>query len=249
MSLMRQLLTLHRVNTQVTGLRQRLDSAQRFLDAQQRTLNELLQQGEELRRQMRQLEATTANLETEGKGYAERIEKLRTDLNSSKNDRQYQAILADMKSLQAKRDELDATAIGHMDRVEALKTQLASLQGSIDERTTLRDRARADLDQRVADVSTRLSELEAEREIAARAVPPDARKTFERVAKETEGEAMAPVIEVSRRHREYACGACNLEIPKESFSKLSGTGESLVQCKACARILYIDEDAQVAVGE
>ena len=46
MSLKQQLMTLHRVNTQVTGLRQRLDSAERFLNAQQRLLDELYQQGE-----------------------------------------------------------------------------------------------------------------------------------------------------------------------------------------------------------
>jgi predicted nucleic acid-binding Zn-ribbon protein len=249
MSLKQQLMTLHRVNTQVTGLRQRLDSAERFLNAQQRVLDELDQQAEELRRQVRQLEAISGNLETESKGIAERVEKLRLDLNASKNDKQYQAILADVKSLQGKRDEIETQALGHMERAEALRAQLATLQSSIDERTTVRDRAKADLDQRHADVGERLGQLEEEREQAARAIPPDVRKIFERVASETEGEAMAPVIEISRRHREYACGACNLEIPKESFSRLAGPAEAVVQCKACTRILYIAEGAEVAVGE
>jgi uncharacterized protein len=242
MSLKQQLMTLHRVNTQVTGLRQRLDSAERFLNAQQRLLDELDQQGEELRRQIRQLEAVAGNLETEGKGIAERVEKLRLDLNASKNDKQYQAILADVKSLQSKRDEIDTQALGHMERAEVLRAQFATLQASIDERTAMRDRARADLEQRHADVGER-------REQAARAIPPDVRKVFERVASETEGEAMAPVIEISRRHREYACGACNLEIPKESFSRLAGPADAVVQCKACTRILYIAEGVEVAVGE
>ena len=122
-----------------------------------------------------------------------------------------------MKSLQSKRDEIDTQALGHMERAEVLRAQFATLQASIDERTAMRDRARADLEQRHADVGERLGQLEEEREQAARAIPPDVRKVFERVASETEGEAMAPVIEISRRHREYACGACNLEIPKESF--------------------------------
>ena len=44
MSLQGQLLTLHRVNTQVTGLRQRLDSAKRFLAAQTRIQEQVKQQ-------------------------------------------------------------------------------------------------------------------------------------------------------------------------------------------------------------
>ena len=163
MSLKQQLMTLHRVNTQVTGLRQRLDSAERFLNAQQRLLDELDQQGEELRRQIRQLEAVEGNLETEGKGIAERVEKLRLDLNASKNDKQYQAILADVKSLQSKRDEIDTQALGHMELAEVLRAQFATLQASIDERTAMRDRARADLEQRHADVGERLGQLEEER--------------------------------------------------------------------------------------
>lgn len=249
MSLQEQLLTLHRVNTQVTGLRQRLDSAKRFLAAQTRIQEQVKQQADELHGQIRQLEASAANLETESKGIEERIDKLRVDLNASRNDKQYQAILADLKTLQGKRDEIDTQALGHMDRVDGLRSQLATLQASIDERTAVRDRAKADLDQRHADVGDRLGQLEEEREQAARAIPPEVRKIFERVASETEGEAMAPVIEISRRHREYACGACNLEIPKESFSRLAGPADAVVQCKACTRILYIAEGAEVAVGE
>lgn len=249
MSLQEQLLTLHRVNTQVTGLRQRLDSAKRFLAAQTRIQEQVKQQADELHGQIRQLEASAANLETESKGIEERIDKLRVDLNASRNDKQYQAILADVKSLQGKRDEIETQALGHMERAEGLRTQLATLQASVDERIAVRDRAQADLDQRHADVDERLGQLEEEREQAARAIPPEVRKVFERVASETEGEAMAPVIEISRRHREYACGACNLEIPKESFSRLAGPADAVVQCKACTRILYIAEGAEVAVGE
>lgn len=249
MSLKQQLLVLHRVNTQVMGLRQRLDSAQRFLNAQQRSLDELEVQAEELRRQIKALEATSANLETESRGIGERIEKLRVDLNASKNDRQYQAILADVKGLQGKRDEVETQALGHLERIESLRQQLGGLQGSLDERTTMRDRAQGDLDQRQADVGDRLAQLEQEREQAARAMPSEVRSIFERVSGETDGEAMAPVIEISRRHREYACGACNLEIPKESFMRLAGPAEVVVQCRTCSRILYIPEDAEVSVAD
>lgn len=249
MSLKQQLMTLHRVNTQVTGLRQRLDSAERFLRAQQHVLDELEQQAEELRRQVRQLEAVSGNLETESKGIAERIEKLRLDLNASKNDKQYQAILADVKNLQQKRDEVDTQALAHMERAESLRSQHAELDAAVAERTTLVERAQADLDQRKADVGDRLARLEEEREQAARVLPEETRSLFDRVSDETDGEVMAPMIEISKRHREYACGACNIELPKESFAQLSGTGNVVVQCRACERILYVPVENEVAVGD
>jgi len=249
MSLQEQLLTLHRVNTQVTGLRQRLDSARRFLAAQTTLRDQVQQEADELHGQIRQLEASAANLENESKGIEERIEKLRVDLNASRNDKQYQAILVDVKSLQEKRDEIDTQALGHMERAEALRSQHAELDASLAERTTLVERAQADLDQRQADVGDRLAKLEEEREQAARVLPEETRALFDRVSEETEGEVMAPMIEISRRHREYACGACNLELPKESFAKLSGTGDVVVQCRACERILYVPSESEVAVGD
>lgn len=249
MSLQEQLLTLHRVNTQVTGLRQRLDSAKRFLAAQTGLRDQVKQQADELHGQIRQLEATAANLEVESKGIEERIEKLRVDLNASRNDKQYQAILADVKSLKEKRDEIDTQALGHMERAEALRGQHAELDAAVAERTTLVERAQADLDQRQADVGDRLSRLEEERSQAARVLPEEIRSLFDRVSEETEGEVMAPMIEISKRHREYACGACNLELPKESFAQLAGTGNVVVQCRACERILYVPSETEVAVGE
>jgi predicted nucleic acid-binding Zn-ribbon protein len=249
MSLQEQLLTLHRVNTQVTGLRQRLDSAKRFLAAQTRIQEQVKQQADELHGQIRQLEASAANLETESKGIEERIDKLRVDLNASRNDKQYQAILADVKNLQQKRDEVDTQALAHMERAESLRSQHAELDAAVAERTTLVERAQVDLDQRKADVGDRLARLEEEREQAARVLPEETRSLFDRVSDETDGEVMAPMIEISKRHREYACGACNIELPKESFAQLSGTGNVVVQCRACERILYVPVENEVAVGD
>ncbi|MHC4832915.1 MAG: zinc ribbon domain-containing protein [Planctomycetota bacterium] len=249
MSLQEQLLTLHRVNTQVTGLRQRLDSATRFLAAQTAAHGQVKQETDELHGQIRQLEASAANLETESKGIEERIDKLRVDLNASRNDKQYQAILADVKSLQEKRDEIDTQALGHMERAETLRSQHEELAAAVAERWTMVERAQADLDQRRADVGERLQRLEEEREQAARVLPEEIRTIFDRVSEETDGEVMAPMIEISKRHREYACGACNLELPKESFAQLSGTGNVVVQCRACERILYVPSESEVAVGD
>lgn len=247
MSLMRQLLDLHLVNAQLLGLQGRLDGARRFLDAQQAAFEQGAEQDRELRSQIRQLEATAGNLEGEGKALEDRIAKLRVDLNASRNDRQYQAILADMKLLQGKRDEVESLAIAQLERIDGLRTRLGEATAAMEAQQAVRDRAAEEFEQRRADVSERLEELTAERTRTAALLPESVRQLFDRISRDTDGEAMAPVEEVSRRHREYACGACNLEIPKESFSKLAGAGDAIVQCKACGRILYIPQDLELAV--
>lgn len=249
MSLMRQLLALNQVNSQLIGLQGRLDGARRFLDAQQASLDKVFEQDRELRSQIRQLEATAGNLEGEGKGLEEKIAKLRIDLNASRNDRQYQAILAEMRILQGKRDELETLALAQLERIDGLRSRLKEVAAALETQQAVRDRAAADFEQRRSDVSERLEELQGERARAAALLPESVRQLFDRISRETDGEAMARVEEVSRRHREYACGACNLEIPKESFSRLSGAGDAIVQCKACCRILYIPEDSEIALSK
>jgi predicted nucleic acid-binding Zn-ribbon protein len=245
MNLMEQLLVLHRVNAQVLGLQGRLDSAKRFLDAQQGSLDRLLERDRELRSQIRQLEATAGNLEGESTALQVRIEKLRLDLNASQNDRQYQAILVELKGLQEKRDEIETQALVHLERIEGLRGHLGELAAEVAAQTKVRDAAAAEFDQRHRDVAERLAELTAERNRAASVLPDATRTLFARISEETDGEVMAQVEVVSRRHHEYACGACNLEIPKESVSRLAGNGNLIVQCRACGRILFNREESTV----
>jgi hypothetical protein len=77
MSLLQQLLALHRADVQVRSLRSRLSQADRYLATQQKQLDDVLAQRGDVETQRRQLQAQVANMEMEGKAIGERIEALR----------------------------------------------------------------------------------------------------------------------------------------------------------------------------
>lgn len=239
MSLMEHLLTLYRVDSQVRALRSRVDAGERDVAAQQKLLGGLERQANEVASQTRQLQATIRALEVEAQGFAQRVEKLRADLNSSQNDKRYQAILSEVKLLEGKKKDAEDRAVADMERLEAIKKQGETIQGQIAERKKIHDAIAAQLADRKAECKDRLDELERERERASGQVPPRERKIFEKVASDCEGEVMAEIEEIDRRHKEYACGACRIEIPFASVATLMSNHNALVQCTACTRILYL----------
>ncbi|MBM4006262.1 MAG: hypothetical protein FJ292_01650 [Planctomycetes bacterium] len=239
MSLLQQLLALHRVDVQVRSLRSRLEQADRFLAGQQRQLDELLAQRTDVENQRRQLQAQAATMEVESKSIDARVQRLRNDLNQSGNTKQYNAILCEMKSIEAQKDAIDEQALGILERVEQTSKRLEGFEPLLAERTRLRDAAKAECAQRRQDTSERLGELERERAAAAAQVPADAMSLFDEVADLHDGEAMSEVEVIDARHREYACSACNTEIPLALYARLAGDTGKVVQCVSCKRILHM----------
>lgn len=241
MPLLDNLLTLHRVDSQVRALSTRVDNAKTYLATQERTLATLERQKTELETQSRQLQASVHALEVEQATASQRVDKLRAELNTSTNDKQYKAILNEMKVLETQKDEIVKRAVDELQRVDETKKRLEVHCATMAERVKIRDVAKSKLGECEGDVGDRLAELKAERDRAADLIPERDRKVFDRVADLTEGQTMSEVTIVDLRHREFACGECNIEVPYETYARLSSNAESVIQCKACARILYLAE--------
>lgn len=249
MSLVESLLNLHRVEGQVRGLRSRLESAERYLNAQTRLAQDLEQQIAELESRRRQIQAKIGNLEGEMAAADERLEKLRNELNNASTNKQYTALLTELNTAKLSRGEIEDRILQEMDLLEQNAEQLKDLQEQVGERRKVRTVAEGELEQRTREVGQRLAELETERQTAAEAIPAAELKIFNEMADAYEGEAMAAIEEIDRRHREYACGACNMSLPFELVASLLGTSEVMVRCTACGRILHLQDETRGALAK
>jgi len=249
MTLTTDLLSLFRIDSQVRGLRRRLDSASSYLDAQNMTLNELRQQHDEIQLRRRHVQATIGNLEGEVAVIDERVEKLRGELNVATTNKQYTAVLTELNTAKLARSELEDRILQEMETVEECGRQLETVAGEKAERTKVRAIAEAKLKQRHDEVGKRLAELEQQRITAADCIPGTDLKLFDDLAEAYDGEAVTPVEEIDRRRREYVCGSCNLNLPFEAVAALLGRGDTLVVCPACGRILFLEDDTRVALAK
>jgi len=247
MALMDSLLNLYRVDGQLRGLRSRLDTAERYYNAQSRQVVALEQQKSELERRKKQLAASIANHESEIAGIDERLEKLRGELNNSVTNKAYTAVLTEMNAVKLQRKEVESTTLELMEQVDTVDAEIKDVDEQITERVKVRELAQAQFEERSDEIGERLAELERDRITAAANIPERERAMFDKLADDYEGEAMAVVEEVSRRHREYACGACSLQIPFERVATLTSSDETLVSCASCHRILYIEDETRAAL--
>ncbi len=187
------LLNLYRVDSQVRALRHRLESAKRNLQAQTRLLETADQQLQELSSHQRQIQATIGNLESEVAGIDQRLEKLRTELNSAVTNKQYSAVLTELNTVKLDRGGLEDRILQDMERIEEFDQQFAEIESKRGDRAKVCDAARHELEEREAEVGDRLTELGTERDAAAAEVPGAELAVFNEMADCYDGEAMAPI--------------------------------------------------------
>ncbi|MHC4794120.1 MAG: zinc ribbon domain-containing protein [Planctomycetota bacterium] len=240
MTLTEDLMSLYRVDSQLRGLRTRVENAGDLLAARTRKLQKLTAEHAEKASQLRQLQAQVANLEGESSDYKDRIEKLRSELNASTNDKQYRAILAEMKSLETLRDEIETTQLAEMEKIEQAETEAQTMADAVSNQSRLCEAARTEHEECTAAVGERVGELESERTTAAARMPDAVLKIFEEVAETNEGETLAAVIELSKKDRDYTCGACHVTLPYHLVVNLHSNDTGVQQCPNCDRILHLE---------
>lgn len=238
MTVTQKLLQLHLVDQQLRGLRKRTQTAEAYLRQQEQTLADLNAKIDGLLAQRRQLEATVHNQETEMASIDERIAELRERMNTSKTNKEYSALLTEVSTLKADRSKIETEAIEGMTQLDEISGQIAELETRREEREKMRTVAEKQRDEQRQEVKDRVEELEKERAVAAAEVPDDALSIFENRA-EIDDDVMAPVEEHSRRHMEFACGACQTMLPIELVSTLLGRGD-VTQCSCCGVLLYME---------
>ena len=249
MTLIENLFALFQVDRRLRSLRARVDSAETYVGIQQRQLQSLQDRRDELLTRKRQRQAHIGNLETEAAGVDERTEKLREDLNAASTTRQYHAVLNEVNSLKDKRREIDEQTLVEMTGVEEIEAEVTELDAKISERAKVLEGAETELASRREEIKESLTELESEREQKTSGIPSDVQSLFDELADDFEGESMASIELIDKRRREYACDTCNVHLPFDVVSRVTGRPDEIVQCQGCLRILYASEGAREALAK
>jgi predicted nucleic acid-binding Zn-ribbon protein len=247
MPLIENLLALYSVDKQVRGLKSRVESSRIYLIVQQRQLDEIKLEQSENTQQRKQHLSHIATIETETGSLTDRISHLRDELNLAVNDKQYSAILAEINTLKEQRKAFEDEELSEMSFVDALEETAKDIQARAEERQKVLEAAATELTTRETEIADQLAELEVQRKAAASIIPADALATFDSIADDYEGEAMAAIDVEDLKRREYSCNCCSLRISLDALTTILGSSDTLVRCGSCDRILYLEDSTRESI--
>ena len=235
------LVKLFRADQELRAAQETYDTAARSVRLIERRVNDLSGKLTALQQSLREQQSKAANMELDLKTRDEHIEKLRTQQQQAKTNKEYQAFLTEINTGKVDRNKVEDETIKVLEVVERTQGEVKALQGQLDEEQKKLAETKAQLGGRLSELQTEIDRLRPARDEAYAAVPPKAKGAFDRLAERHEGEAMSPMEKPDKRREEYVCGACQMSLVVDVYNRLHSRDE-LVTCTSCGRMLFIPED-------
>jgi predicted nucleic acid-binding Zn-ribbon protein len=235
------LVNLFRADQDLRAARERLDAAAKNVRVQERRVNDLTAKLKASQHHLKELQSKAGTLDLDLRSRDAHIEKLRTQQQSAKNNKEYQAFLIEINTAKVDKAKVEEETMRAMESVEKGIEESASFTTQLEaERVKLTEFA-AQIDDTLKQLQVEVDALKPAREAAAAQLPAKVIAEFDRLAERFDGEALAALAKPDRRREEYLCTACNMDLVADIYNKLHSRDE-LVPCPSCRRLLYIPED-------
>ncbi|QDU34203.1 Putative zinc ribbon domain protein [Poriferisphaera corsica] len=239
MSLQEDLYELFLLDTQVRGLRSRLDAAMRRQKAQQTKLDKIENQLGELRNQLKHQQSAAMTAEKESNEIDEKIKQSREQMNAVTSNKEYSALLVEVNTLKIDKGKAETVALDHLNATEETQKNIDVIEQQVDSQKNLVEAASKDVEEARVAVGDQLDKVEAERAESAKKIPTASLAIFDRLAYEHDGEALAEIEEQNRKRNEYTCGGCYMQLPIERISSTASKPNAITTCPTCGRILFM----------
>jgi predicted nucleic acid-binding Zn-ribbon protein len=235
------LLALFRADSTYRSAQEELDTATRGVRIQRKRA-ELAEQA--LAQTVDALKHATAQqmeLDSDLKQRDEHIEHLRLQQQESQNHKQYQAFLGEINTQKVERGRVEEESAAKLQLVDSLKAQQQQEAEQAKAEREKAEQLQSDIGDTTARLEAKIAELKPVRDQAATAVPAGLLSSFERLADNYDGEALAAIGHIDGKEERYYCTACNMELVVDVYNRLM-TRDDVVACPGCGRLLYVPEE-------
>ena len=235
------LVKLFRADQALRDAQERLDAATKNVRLQDRRANDAASKLKAAQQSVKDLTAKSANLDLDLRSRDAHIEKLRTQQQIAKNNKEYQAFLVEINTHKLDKTKVEEQAMAVLAELETAQKNSAESATVLESEQAKLAQLKGQMGDTVATLQAEIDSLKGPRDAAAAALPPKARDVFNRLAEHHDGEAMSALMKPDRRKEEYVCSACMMDLVTDVYNKLH-TKDEMVFCPSCRRILYIPDD-------
>jgi predicted nucleic acid-binding Zn-ribbon protein len=241
------LVKLFRADQALRDAKGRLDAATKNVRLQERRCADLAEKHRLAHAKHRELLVRAANLDLDIKTREAQIERLRTQQQAAKNNKEYQTFLIEINTRKVDQAKVDEEAMKVLEQTETVATEMAALATALEGERAKLETLKAEMGDTVARLQAEIDSLQIPRDQLSTALVPKARTAFDKLADHHDGEALAALIKPDRRREEYACSGCMMDLVTDVYNKLHSRDE-LVFCPSCRRILFIPDDLPVEMA-
>ena len=235
------LVNLYRADQQFRDAQARLEAATKSVRIQQRKVNDLAERIRAGQQALKQQQATGMRLDVELRSKDQHIEKLRTQQQNARNDREYKAFIVEINTGKVDRSKIEEEAVKVLEATERQQAELKDAQAALEAEQQKLATMQSQINDTTAKLQAEVEGLKAPRQAAYDACSPRGKAAFDKLADRFDGEALAPIARPNRRVEEYMCTACNMDLVRDVYNRLHAKDEP-VFCPSCGRILYIPDD-------
>ena len=196
---------------------------------------------ETARIRVKQIESDRKRLELDVGVKKQQIEKYANQQLQTRKNEEYRALAHEIETCQADITQIEDQEIVLMEQGEAAQKEVTRATLEANGAKKLVESQVTQLDQREANLSKELAELQTGRAELAAAVEETARTRYERLYK-----SKGDNVVVGVQHG--VCGGCHMKLPAQILVTCRAQSE-IVGCINCGRILYYTRDMELAAAE
>lgn len=231
-----QLLELQKVEWAVRQCRRSKSEHDLAIRFHQSRLKKLEADLEEANNGRRSLQIAADEKDLEFKTKQAQIERLTTQLNTLKTNREYAAMQNEIKFAELAVSRIEDEMLSDFAEIEEREQQVADIKASIEEEKEALAKATEAAAEAKGRLDAQAIELEEQQAEIRKQLPREAIDLFRKIAERYEGEAMATAV---KSGGEAICQGCSMRIPQNIFLLLHGDSKKLITCQSCSRILYL----------
>ena len=235
------LVAYYKADQELRAAQARLDAAAKDVRVQERRVNDLIEKQRLAQSKLRETQSKAGQLELDLKSRDAHIEKLRTQQQNAKNNKEYQTFLVEINTQKVDRNKVEDETMKLLEQVERSNKELQEITQQLEGERQKLAALKEQIGGKLAVLQQEIDAIKPNVEAAGAKVPAKAREVFDRMAERFDGEAMSAIAKPDRRREEYVCTACMMDLVVDVYNKLHSRDE-LIFCPSCRRILFIPDD-------